>query len=192
MRSKLMTMVVFAGAMAGACSEWRPSTSPDVVTVPLQFDTAAHAGAAVPHNHRTHLTGAEEVPARQTRAQGQAVFQISPDESEVSYRLIASNIQNVTQAHIHCGPAGANGPVVVWLYPNPSATAPLPGNGGRHDGVLAENTFDSSHVRPTTNPNCPGGVATLADVLDRIRTGHAYVNVHTAQFPPGEVRGQLD
>jgi hypothetical protein len=58
--------------------------------------------------------------------------------------------------------------------------------------VLAENTFDSSHVRPTTNPNCPGGVATLADVLDRIRTGHAYVNVHTAQFPPGEVRGQLD
>jgi hypothetical protein len=202
MRSKLMT-VFFAGAVASACSEWRAPSSPDMVTVPLQFDTAAHAGAAVPHNHSTHLTGAEEVPARDTAAQGQAVFQISPDGTEVSYRLIASNIENVTQAHIHCGPAGVNGPIVVWLYPEPASTSALPGGGGRHDGVLAANTFDGSHVRPTTNPNCPGGVATLADVIDRMRTGNAYVNVHTnddvapantgpGDFPGGEVRGQID
>jgi len=191
MSSRMMT-VLLAGAVAAACGDGsRPPTAPDPITVPLQFSTAAHAGVDVPHNHRTHLTGAEEVPVRDTRAQGQAVFQISPDGSQVSYRLIASNIENVTQAHIHCGPAGVNGPVVVWLYPNPSSTAPVAGD-GRHDGVLAANTFDSSHVRPTTNPNCPGGVATLEDVLDRIRSGNAYVNVHTTRFPPGEIRGQLD
>ena len=202
MRIKLMT-VFFAGAVASGCSEWQAPASPNEISLPLQFDTAAHAGAAVPHNHGTHLTGAEEVPARETRAQGQAIFQISSDGSQVSYRLIASNIENVTQAHIHCGPAGVNGPVVVWLYPDPASTAALPGGGGRHDGVLAANTFDGSHVRPTANPNCPGGVATLADVLDRMRTGNAYVNVHTSDgidpantgpgdFPGGEVRGQLD
>jgi uncharacterized protein (DUF849 family) len=202
MSSRLMT-VVLAGAVAGACADAsRMPTAPETMTAPLEVSAAAHAGAAVPHNYRTHLTGAEEVPVRETRAQGQAIFQVSRDGSEVSYRLIASNISNITQAHIHCGPAGVNGPVVIWLYPNPTSTAALPGGGGRHDGVLAAGTFNASHVRPTTNPNCPGGVATFADVLERIRTGNAYVNVHTddgvaptntgpGDFPGGEVRGQI-
>ena len=38
---------------------------------------------------------------------------------------------------------------------------------------------------------CPGGVATLEDVLEKMRTGGAYVNVHTTQFPGGEIRGQI-
>jgi hypothetical protein len=203
MRYRLMT-VFLAGALAGACADSRQPTSPDLISLPLQFDQAAHAGGpGAPHNHRTHLTGAEENPARQTQAQGQAVFQISPDETEVSYRLIASNIENITQAHIHCGPVGVNGPVVVWLYPSPTSTSALPGGGGRHDGVLAANTFGAANVRPTTNPNCPGGVSTLADVIARIRSGNAYVNVHTddgvapgntgpGDFPGGEVRGQIE
>jgi hypothetical protein len=32
----------------------------------------------------------------------------------------------------------------------------------------------------------------VAGLLAAIQAGNAYVNVHTSQFPPGEVRGQLN
>ena len=32
---------------------------------------------------------------------------------------------------------------------------------------------------------------TLEDLLDLFHADEAYVNVHTSQFPPGEVRGQI-
>src|SRR5688572_2818338 len=196
-------------AVAAGCSQFAQTpTQPDIITAPLFFNAAGGA----PENHRTHLNGDEEVftpvpPSTATpadsRAQGQAIFQISPDGTSVDYTLIASNIANVTQAHIHCAPAGSNGPIVMWLYPSPSSTSALPGGGGRHDGVLAEGMFTNANVRPTTNPACPGSVATLADVLDRLRSGNAYVNVHTndgdaqpnegpGDFPGGEIRGQIE
>jgi hypothetical protein len=31
----------------------------------------------------------------------------------------------------------------------------------------------------------------LGVLLDNIASGLAYVNVHTSQFPPGEIRGQI-
>jgi hypothetical protein len=183
-----------AAAVTGACSSpSRPPTAPESITVPVQFDTAAHAGAAVPHNHRSHMTGDEEVPPNDSLGQGQTTFQVSRDNQSVSFRLIASNIENITQAHIHCGTAGTNGPVVVWLYPAPPAppvVTPIP---GRHDGVLSTGTFTNAHVIPRPDSAaCPGGVANLADVLAKIQSGGAYVNVHTQQFPPGEIRGQIE
>jgi hypothetical protein len=189
----------------GGCSESASPTAPGSISVPVTVSSAAPSGA--PHNHRTHLTGDEEVPARETRAQGQAIFQVSRDGNSMSFRLIAANIENITQAHIHCGAAGTNGPVTVWLYPSVTATAALPGGAGRHDGVLAEGTIvrgASLHVRPVAaSATCPGGIANFDDVLAKIRSGYAYVNVHTndgvdppntgpGDFPGGEVRGQIE
>jgi hypothetical protein len=208
MRIRFAALAV-AAAVAAGCSQFAQTPiQPDIITAPLFFNAASGA----PENHRTHLAGDEEVftPATpgaptpaDSLAQGQAIFQVSLDASSVDHRLIASNIENVTQAHIHCAPAGNNGPIVMWLYPNPSSTAALPGGAGRHNGVLAEGTFDGSHVRPTADPRCPGGVTTLARLLDRIREGNAYVNVHTndlnttpnqgpGDFPGGEIRGQIE
>lgn len=195
MRIKVVAALA-AAAVAGACSNpSRPPTAPESISVPTQFEVESHASGNAPHNHRTHMTGKEEVPVRDTRAQGQTIFQISPDEQSVSFRLIASNIQNITQAHIHCGPAGANGPVIVWLYPAPPGPRAVQLIPGRHDGVLSTGTFTDDDVvplMPGVSPACPDGVATLDDVLAKIRAGLAYVNVHTLQFPPGEIRGQID
>jgi hypothetical protein len=47
--------------------------------------------------------------------------------------------------------------------------------------VLAEGTFTASNV---------SGIG-FGDLLTAIRNGTAYVNVHTTQFPGGEIRGQL-
>jgi hypothetical protein len=83
------------------------------------------------------LSGRQEVPSNDSRATGNAVFQLSKDGTELSYKLIVANIQNVTMAHIHLAPAGANGPVVLWLYPS---SPPAQLIAGRSQGILAEGT----------------------------------------------------
>ena len=203
-----------AAVMTSACSSdtQRSPTQPESISIPVEITSAQHAGQ--PHNHSVHMSGNQEVftgspsPA-DSHAQGQAIFDIAPDQQSFDYKLIVANIENVVQAHIHCGPVGVNGPIVVWLYPDPSSTSALPGPTGRHNGVLVAGTVNNTvdppagnHVTPTANPNCPGGVASFADILARIREGNAYVNVHTSDgvppnnegpgnFPGGEVRGQF-
>jgi hypothetical protein len=165
------------------------------VVVALALAGAAAAVAAFNGNFGTHLQGRNEIPMRDTNAQGQAIFRLSDDGNFVDYKLIASNIDNAFMAHIHMGPRTVNGPIVVWLYPS---TAPVPGpvGSGRHDGVLAEGTF--------TAANLVGPLAghPLSDLIAAIQSGDAYVNVHTndgvdgvntgpGDFPGGEIRGQL-
>jgi hypothetical protein len=149
----------------------------------------------------THLSGDEEPPLPGgiivvTDAQGQAIFKLSDDRTELAFKLIASNITNVTQAHIHVGPAGVNGPIGVWLYPQVTGPPAGPANAGRHDGVLAEGTIVAANL---TGPIAGQTVEQLAALLD---SGGAYVNVHTndgvaptntgpGDFPGGEIRGQV-
>ena len=85
--------------------------------------TGGSALAASSKNFGTHLHGDQEVPVRQTPAQGQVTFQVSEDGSEIRYKLNVANIENVFQAHIHLGPSGSNGPIVVWLYPSTDPVA---------------------------------------------------------------------
>lgn len=145
--------------------------------------TAAPAQAAGPENFRTHLTGAGEIPAVQTQAQGQAVLQLRGQE--LDFRLIVANIEDVTQAHIHCGGPDVNGPVAAFLFG-------LVEDGVTHNGVLSAGTVTPGDVIPLPDSDvCPGGVTDFDDLLDKIRSGEAYVNVHTLANPAGEIRGQL-
>jgi hypothetical protein len=182
------TPAVAAGLIAAAvqlsCSE--PVTAPESFETVL-FNQQHEQGEA--HHFGSPLSGGEEVPSNASRARGNAIFWLSEDGAELHYRLIVANIENVLQAHIHCGPAGSNGPVVLWLYPSAPPASLIP---GRSSGILNEATATQANViaRPASAA-CPGGVATLADVVAKMRTGGAYTNVHTQQFPPGEVRGQI-
>jgi len=183
MRTRVFAALLVAGVAgaAGACSDAPAPTRPAAITVPVQFQTGMHAGDA--HNHRTHLTGDAERPVNDSKAQGQAIFQVSDDRSEIRYKLIVANIQNVTQAHVHCcaGTESTAG-IVVWLYPPAPPAQLIP---GRSQGVLGEGVITESSL--------VGSLAgqSLSVLLDRIASGLAYVNVHTSQFPPGEIRGQI-
>jgi len=158
--------------------------------IPLVFTAPVVAEPPAAKNFVTHLTGAEEVPERDCPGQGQAIFQLSKDGTELSYKLIASNIENVVAAHIHVGAAGVNGPVVLFLFGN------APPAGGRHDGVLGEGTATAADlVGPLTGQP-------LSALVTNMRVGNAYVNVHTndgvaptntgcGDFPGGEIRGQI-
>lgn len=120
-------------------------------------------------------------------AQGEAIFQLSPSGTELSYRVIASNIDNVTAAHLHLGAPGLRGPLVALLF------GPVPASGGRTDGVLATGAITAADII---------GPITFSAVIDAIEAGNAYVDVPTndgvapvntgpGDFIAGEIRGQL-
>lgn len=187
------TMLGAVALLSTGCAKDNMARSP----LPMEIRTPLFAmGGARANNLGTHLAGDNEVPPRETQAQGEALFRISDDGTSVDYKLIASNIDNVFMAHIHLGAVGTNGPIVVWLYPS---TAPVQGpfGAGRHDGVLSEGTFTAANmVGPLAGHD-------FAELLAAMRSSGAYVNVHTndgvdgtntgpGDFPGGEVRGWLD
>lgn len=192
------------GALAGVallllgCMDQQLPTETEI-TVPL-FAKGGNAD----FNMGTHLTGAEEVLTTDphpsvSRAQGQAIFRVNRDETVVRFRLIAANIENVIMAHIHCGRPGENGPPAMWLYPVIGPTgAPGDAGGGRFSGVLASGTFSPADVMCLA-----ANVGEDMSLLDAMRAGLTYVNVHTndgddpantgpGDFPGGEIRGQID
>lgn len=184
--------------LALACADpvAAPLTAP--LTAPISVTEARDDGT--PQNFQTHLHGEQEVPSRETPAQGNAKFQLAKDGQTMEYKLIASNIENAFMAHIHLAPAGTNGGIVVWLYGTPPGVL-SPASQVRHDGILAEGSFTSADFVGALRGK------SMDDLLAAIRAGNAYVNVHTrilvppgtpapalqpGNFPGGEVRGQID
>jgi hypothetical protein len=110
------------------------------------------------------LDGASEVPAVQTHATGSATVTIDGDQ--LTWHVEVSGIDHPTMAHIHGAAPGENGGVLVPLFREDK--------GEGFSGVLTE-----------------GSTTVEADVIEAIRAGNAYVNVHTQTNPRGEIRGQL-
>jgi hypothetical protein len=160
-----------------------------VVLAVLAMAGVASATPPDSKNFVSPLSGDEEVPPRDTNARGNAVYHLGGDGTELHYRLIVANIENVAAAHIHCGDRGVSGPVGVTLFTG------SPG-GGRVDGTLAQGTVTAP------DPGNACGWTSLAEVVDAMRSGNTYTNVHTndgvaptntgpGDFPGGEVRGQI-
>jgi len=83
-----------------------------------------------------------------------------------------------TAGHIHIGPVGIAGPVVINF---PDA---LVGRTG--DFAM---TFRAGPNQFVARPAI--GINTMQDAIQAILNGNSYVNIHTQQFPAGEIRGQL-
>ena len=148
----------------------------------LQDETSLKSAQKV-MNFRAHLSGDQEVPLpNSSLAQGQANFQLSKDGTELSYKLIVANLEDLHMAHIHLAPAGSNGGVVVWLYPSAPPAVMLPGT---TNGILAEGVIRAGNLRGAL-ANKP-----LSALIDAMSAGNTYVNVHTMLFPGGEIRGQI-
>lgn len=148
------------------------------------------AVAGVNRNWSVHADGSLEVPARDSKGQGQAIFHLSEDGLSLDFRLNVSNIENVVASHIHVGAPEVNGPVVAFLY----GTAPPAG--GRQDGVLSTGTITAAALVG------PLAGQPLSALVDAMQAGNTYVNVHTndgvapintgpGDFPGGEIRGNI-
>jgi hypothetical protein len=125
---------------------------------------AVPATAARSATVSTKLSGKENVPPVHTKGRGAAEFKLKPSDGMICYELRARDLSSPpVAAHIHKGPPGMDGPIVVHLRP--------PAGGKSSDCVPAERNLIRSISR---HP-------------------HAYYAlVHTAEFPDGEIRGQLE
>lgn len=133
----------------------------------------------IPSIFHAILEGDEEVPPVDSDAKGAAIFRTSNDGTELNYRLIVANIEDVTAAHIHLAPRGENGDIVAFLFDPEEPTE------GRTNGVLAEGTITSADlVGPLEG-------STLSELIDEMEAGNTYVNVHTVEHRSGEIRGQI-
>ncbi|KOS00666.1 MULTISPECIES: CHRD domain-containing protein [Paenibacillus] len=127
---------------------------------------------------RAILRGANEVPPVRTNATGTAEFRYRQASQQLSFELTVRNISRVTDAHIHLGRRGENGPVVATLF-GPSKFG-ITVKRGVVTGVLR--AFDLTG---------PLRGRTINDLVCQIREGNAYVNVHTIRHPNGAIRGQI-
>jgi hypothetical protein len=98
-----------------------------------------------------------------TDGAGHATFKLDATKGEVCYELMVEKIGAATAAHVHKGAAGASGPPVVPMT-KPDAS-------GKASGCATADT------------------AVVKDIL--ANPANYYVNVHTAEFPGGAIRGQL-
>jgi hypothetical protein len=128
---------------------------------------------------RAILGGGEEAPTQVlTGAVGIADLEINTDARTIAVELRMFNIPTGTTAgHIHVGPKGVSGPVVVDF--------PIPA--GRTGDLNISFTVGASSFRAQSAI----GINTMDDVIQAIIGGGAYVNIHTSTFPAGEIRGQI-
>ncbi len=114
-------------------------------------------------------------------------FGISFDDdlsaADVNLNVFAAN---VTGAHLHCGMAGTNGPIVVSLFEG-GLFLPAENAAGRIGKVMITN----DDILPKTAEECGMPINNIASLLNAITASNIYVNVHSTSFPPGALRGQL-
>ena len=117
---------------------------------------------------RATLSGAQEVPASTSPASGTAIMLYDVGANTFDLMVTIEGMTNTaTASHIHEAAAGANGGVVTNL------------------GGEAVYTRTGTTLRATFRNVTHGG-----DKLRLLQSG-AYYNIHSAQFPGGEIRGQL-
>jgi len=137
------------------------------------------------------LTGYQEDPgALSTTGVGQFRAHIDEQRQEIGYELSYGNLEAaVTQSHIHLGGRAQSGGISVFLCSNL-------GNGpvGTQDCPPAPATITGT-IRPgdVIGPGAQGiSAGEFAELIDAIRSGTTYVNVHSVKYPGGEIRAQLD
>jgi CHRD domain len=151
--------------------------------------TTAIAGGG--RDIRERLSGYEEDPAPiSTPGEGKFRAQIDKKGQKIFYRLRYADLEgNILQAHIHFGGRAQSGGIIAFLCSNlgngPAGTPECPAAPGSVSG-----TIDPADVRAIANQSVAEG--DFDALVDAIRAGATYANVHTSAWPAGEIRAQLD
>lgn len=139
------------------------------------------------------LDGAQTMPEPlKTPATGKAEFRLSADGKQIEYTLTVDKLANASEVDVHLGSVANNGPLVIKLWPKGGSAIKK----GEFSGVLAQGTFTAADLIG------PMQGSPLADLVDEMRAGEAYVNVHTndgtepstpkpGNYRIGEIRGQI-
>jgi CHRD domain-containing protein len=148
---------------------------------------ASAATAAVAHNDngkgKARLDSYQETPLTlSTPASGS--FRIRMASGGLQYKLRYEGFTTpVLFAHIHLGARGLTGGVIAFLCGGGSKPA-CPQGSGTVEGTIAV----ADVIGPANQGIAPGE---MTEVIKALRRGAVYANVHSQQFPGGEIRGQI-
>jgi len=130
------------------------------------------------------LTGFEEVPPILTGAAGRFAARLVEDGSALEYELSYTNLSSpATAAHLHFGQPGVNGEIFVFLCGQQGGPA-CSGQSATITGMIT-----ARDILAIPDQGLEAG--DLEGALEIMRRGLAYVNVHSEEFPRGEIRGQV-
>jgi CHRD domain len=133
--------------------------------------------------------GAGETGAIFSPGQGQLSLSVDTFNRIIHFTLTYSGLSSdVTQSHIHFGKEGVAGGIMVFFCSNlpnpPSGTQVCPLPGGTVTGTIA----GVNVIGPTAQNVSLGNFDAL---LAALNSNTAYGNIHTKNFPSGEIRGQI-
>ena len=148
-----------------------------ILSISISVILANQVNAQQQNGYLTALNGKNEVPSHSdVTATGMSGFIVNSGNSKVWYQIEAEGLKGVTQAHIHSGKAGENGPVVATLFKGSKDTV---------NGALVQGSITADKLEG------PLKGKSISDLVNLIDDASAYVNVHTQSFPDGEIRGQI-
>jgi hypothetical protein len=150
---------------------------------------ARHDGDGGSHSIRESLTGYEETPLALSTS-GNGKFRAQITDTGIQYALSYDALEgSVTQAHIHFGATGQTGGISAFLCTNlgngPAGTQACPAAPATVTGTITP----ANVIGPTAQGIAAGQ---FDELLAAIRSGTAYVNVHSSLYPVGEIRAQIE
>lgn len=143
-------------------------------------------------NFSAVLSSFNEVPTISSPdAKGSFRARLSQDGTSLRYSLSYSGLSApVIMAHIHLGKARTAGSIMVWLCqtatnPDPTTLAPTcPTTEGTVEGTITAANIVKAGTQGVD-------VGEFDEFLRALREDAGYANVHTTNFPAGEIRGQV-
>jgi hypothetical protein len=151
--------------------------------VAVQVAQGARGARSAATSFTATLNSYQEVPANSTSATGSLTVNLTSTPS-LDYELVYSKpSSNVSVAHIHFAQANVSGGVSAFLCGGGGKPA-CPATGGTVSGTIVA----ADVVGPAGQGIAAGQFSKL---LAAMRRGATYANVHTANFPAGELRGQI-
>src|SRR5258707_5322276 len=133
--------------------------------------------------------GAGETGAIFSQGKATLDLDLNRSASTIAFTLTYSGLSApVTQAHIHFGKEHVAGGIMVFFCSNlanpPPGTQPCPLPSGTVKGTITAGNV----IGPTAQGITPGN---FDAVVAALASNTVYGNVHTINFPAGEVRGQV-
>lgn len=141
------------------------------------------------------LSGYQEAPATiSTTGGGTFTAKIANDGESFAWTLSYEALEGtVQQAHIHFGARGLANGISVFLCTNIGNAPPAPAGPTQACPAPPATISGVAHANDVVGPNAQGiEPGAFDEIVAAMRAGVAYANVHTAKWPSGEIRGQLD
>ncbi len=134
-----------------------------LLTLTLLASCGGNSDVSVPLVFSATLTGAEETPPNASPGKGIGILTFNPNDRAFNARVVSSGVAD-NAAHIHQGPPGVAGPIVIPLTREPGS-------------VIWE---------------AKGTLTEAQEAALRAGNIDYYFNVHSPTFPAGEIRGQIE